>query len=150
MCLGRDPSLPSNDEELHNVPEEGSVSEQQLPAELTSEPSPDNSENSEKLAKNDETFNSFQYWKSPLPEIDIDSELKEWSGANGSRGDVSAASGLPEVRVTNAESTEEVFYLSIMETMSDFEKELILNSSETRAENSMQNHERILTQVSGS
>lgn len=101
----------------------------------------------ETIDENIETFNSFQYWKNPLPLINIDSELKEWT--EDDKGVGSSSSGIPELRVTDVEKPDEVFYLSkeVSETMSDVEEEISLNSSETLAENSIQDHEKILSQV---
>ena len=101
----------------------------------------------ETIDENSETFNSFQYWKNPLPSINIDSELKELTEDNTIVG--YSASEIPEVRVTDVEKADEILYLpkEVSETMSDFEEEISLNSSETLAENSIQDHEKILSQV---
>ena len=109
----------------------------------------DRNETDENVDEHSETFNLFQYWKNPLPLIDIDSDLTGWDQQDGIGTEGCSASGIPEVRVTDSEKPDEVLYFSkeLNETMSDFEEEISLNSSETLAENSIQDHERILAQV---
>lgn len=109
----------------------------------------------EAAGRNSESsFNSFQFWKNPLPEIEVYAELLDSREATHKNEQGSYASSLiPELRVTDIERPDEVLYLSkqLSETTLDFdiEEEVSLNSSETLAENSMQDHERILAQVSG-
>ena len=100
---------------------------------------------------NDEVFNSFQFWKSPLPEIEIDYGIA--TSPDQSRNDVKhqRQASVPEVQVTDTEKPDEVIYLSkqLSETFDfDIEEENSLNSSETLAENSLQEREYIHAQVS--
>lgn len=150
-----EPSEEQVDDKSQNVNEENYENEPQDLEELTTKPTRNAAsiaDNKDTAEKNSETFNSFQFWKSPLPEIDVDSESTELVKTNGNKDQSTSASAIPELRVIDFEKPDEVLYLSkqLSETMSDFdiEEEISLNSSETLAEHSIRDHERILAQVS--
>ena len=143
---------------MSNRETEVAVSDQRLPKEQRNSAAPvlehapleesiDDTDDTED--KQIETFNSFQYWRNPPPSVDIVAELDEKEETAISKVPEPSPAGLPEVRVIDVEKPDEVLYFSkqLSETTSDFEEEISLNSSETLAENSIQDQSRILSQV---
>ena len=136
----------SNGKEPESQKTEDTVKQRNVPVNIS-----DSGTQNDTGDDNDEVFNSFQFWKSPLPEIEIDYDIA--SSTDQSRNDVKhqRQANVPEVQVTDTEKPDEVIYLSkqLSETFDfDIEGENSLNSSETLAENSLQERECIQAQVS--